>query len=222
MASRKKTEDGGAKKKSGKFLSGIFSRIGKIFLLLLAFFLGGIVFNLDRAGEAGIMLLKYKHLVPSPFHKLLPGYGVANGLSYPEQIIHGQIIEVYDGDTVTLLTSDPANKFKVRFFGIDAPEMEMEHGKISKNALQDKILGRQVSVKVVNVDNYGRTVGKVMFGTRYINLEMVSEGNAWYYADYAKNEYDLSAAEKEAKSFRRGLWQNSAPLPPWEFRRSRK
>ena len=69
MASRKKTEDGGAKKKSGKFLSGIFSRIGKIFLLLLAFFLGGIVFNLDRAGEAGVedYLLKSLQHIHSPF-----------------------------------------------------------------------------------------------------------------------------------------------------------
>ena len=77
-------------------------------------------------------------------------------------------------------------------------------------------------VKVVSVDNYRRAVGKVMLGGRYINLEMVAEGHAWYYRDYAQREYDLASAEAEARTGRAGLWRDSAPQPPWEYRRKFK
>ena len=61
-----------------------------------------------------------------------------------------------------------------------------------------------------------------MMGGRYINLEMVSEGHAWYYPDYARNEYDLAAAEKEARIRQRGLWRIKNPQPPWEYRKDKK
>ena len=98
----------------------------------------------------------------------------------------------------------------------------MAYGSSARNALQDKILGSSVQVKVAGVDRYGRAVGKVMLGARYINLEMVAEGYAWYYADYAGNEYDLAAAEREARIYRRGLWQEKNPIPPWVYRKSKK
>jgi endonuclease YncB( thermonuclease family) len=134
------------------------------------------------------------------------------------------VIEVYDGDTLTLLVDENGSekRYKVRFYGIDAPEADQEYGITSRDALREKILGEKVRVEVISVDRYGRSVGKVMLGGRYINLEMVSEGNAWYYADYASGERDLENAQNQARSRRQGLWYKNNPLPPWEYRSEKR
>ena len=221
MAVRKKNSES----KGNNAASGVIRKFNfwrRFFISLLCFMLGGVVFNLDRSGNLGVTLLKYKSFIPYPFSRMLPGAGSADGAAVPEQIIEGRIIEVYDGDTATLFKESENTKFKVRFFGIDAPEAAQTHGISSRDALREKILGKSVTVNVVSIDPYGRTVGRVMMGGRYINLEMVSEGHAWYYPDYARNEYDLAAAEKEARIRQRGLWRIKNPQPPWEYRKDKK
>ena len=201
--------------------NGFFARKIKLFLkaLYVIFLLvaGGFLFNLDRMGDFGITLLKYKHFLPYPLPRFLPGGTATDATALRHQTLNGQIIEVYDGDTATLL--DKEHKYKIRFYGMDAPEAAQEYGINSRNALREKILGKNVSVKIVNTDRYSRAVGKVFIGSRYINLEMISEGNAWYYSDYAPNEYDLDMAEKSARQAQQGLWQKNSPQPPWEYRR---
>lgn len=200
---------------------GIPRRIKNTFFMLFFILLGGLLFNLDRMGDTGVILLKYKQFLPHYVTRFLPGGTAGFGNAQPEQEIKGQIIEVYDGDTATLLTSDNV-KYRVRFFGIDAPEAAQTFGIDSRDALRDKILGREVTVRVAATDRYGRAVGKVLLGGRYINREMAAEGMAWYYRDYASGEYDLAEAEREARRERRGLWKNFAAQPPWEWRREHK
>ena len=209
---------GGAEKASEGKLFGKIRFAGRSLMIVFWILLGGLIFNLDRVGDTGIFLLKYKRFIPYPVSKLLPGEGAAPGLPVEEQVINGQVIEVADGDTVNVITAHPEAKYKVRLYGIDAPEKAMKHGADAKAVLQDKILGKDVVVKVINTDRYGRAVGKIMLGARYINAEMVAEGHAWHYIDFAKEEYDLAAAEKSARANRRGLWQENNPMPPWEFR----
>ena len=212
-------------KGSGKSQKGMIGRCFKFFTrsfgMIFFIVLGGLLFNLDRMEYFGVTLLKYKNFLPSPIVYFLPGGNAGAGQALPEQEIDGEIIEVYDGDTVTLLTDDN-KKYKVRFYGIDAPEAAQTYGLNSRDALREKILGKKVTVKVVSIDRYGRVVCRVICGDRYINLEMVSSGMAWYYADYAKNEYDLALAEKEARQRAAGLWQNPNPQPPWQWRKANK
>ena len=196
-------------------------RLKRTLFALFFIFLGGLLFNLDRMGDTGVMLLKYKRFLPSIVARFLPGGSAGFGSARPEQELNGQIIEVYDGDTATLLT-DENLKYRVRFFGIDAPEAAQSFGTDSRDALREKILGKRVTVKVAATDRYGRAVGKVLLGGRYINREMVAEGMAWYYRDYATDEYDLSEAEHAARRERTGLWRSGSPQPPWEWRREHK
>ena len=223
-----------AEKKSSSGKKGIMKSVsqwawGKILkkslLVILLLLLGGILFNLDRLGNTGVNLLKYKDYLPGFIVKFLPGGSAEYGSAVPDQVMDGQVIEIYDGDTLTLLTTDAKGmekKYKVRFFGIDAPEAAQDYGVEARDALREKILGKNVRVTVISVDRYGRSVGKVMLGGRYINLEMVAEGNAWYYADYAANEYDLANAEKDARLRRLGLWKENSPQKPWLYRKENK
>ena len=199
----------------------IFSVAVKSLSAVFFIMLGGLLFNLDRMEDTGILLLKYKAFLPGHVLKFLPGGTAASGRVAAHQEITGKVIEVYDGDTITVLS--PENmKYRVRFYGIDAPEAAQEYGITSRDILREKILGKNVAVKVMDVDRYQRAVGKVTAGSRYINLEMVREGAAWHYTAYAGNSFDLYEAEKAARKQKLGLWIDSDPQEPWQWRRENK
>ena len=182
--------------------------------------LGGFLFNLDRMGDFGLELLKHKEFIPYRLRVFLPGGTAIESQATRNEVIKGRAIEIYDGDTITLLNND--KKYKVRFYGIDAPEARQEHGVAARNALRTKILGKQVTVTVVNLDRYGRAVGKVHLDSRFINLEMVREGHAWYYENYARGEDEIESAHYAAKKAGLGLWQYKSPVPPWKYRSEEK
>ena len=75
-----------------------------------------------------------------------------------------------------------------------------------------------------DVDRYGRIVGIVYVGDICVNEEMVKNGLAWVYRRYCKIPVceDWLALESEARAEKVGLWSHRSPVPPWEFRRSRK
>ena len=77
--------------------------------ILFFVLLGGLLFNLDRAGDFGIMLLKYKNWLPRSVVSFLPGGNAGDGAAVPDEKIAGRVIEVYDGDTATVL-AEAANR----------------------------------------------------------------------------------------------------------------
>ena len=179
--------------------------------------LGGFLFNLDRMDQFGLELLKHKEFIPYRLRYFLPGGTASEGKAQKRDILLGKVIEVYDGDTITLLAGQ--QKYKIRFYGIDAPEAAQTYGIAARDTLRKKILGKEVQVSVENLDQYDRCIGKVRLDSRNINLEMVREGCAWYYESYARNDYHLELAQKEAKDNKLGIWQQSDPTPPWKFRK---
>ncbi|MBW4057096.1 MAG: thermonuclease family protein [Proteobacteria bacterium] len=132
---------------------------------------------------------------------------------------------VYDGDTVLLATREE-NRLTVRLYGIDAPETKkpdmpgQPYGDISKRILMYKILGRQVTAEIVDIDQYKRAVAVIRYEGRDINREMVAEGMAWAYRRYLQGTYisEYIGTEDQARSHRVGLWKTANPQPPWEFR----
>lgn len=135
--------------------------------------------------------------------------------------ITGKVVSVADGDTITVLTG-AKESVKVRFYGIDAPESRQAFGARAKQELSGLVFGKVVTVDVVDVDQYGRSVGRVGIAGMDVNLEMVRRGFAWWYRAYAKKDATLAAAETEARNAGRGLWADKMPTPPWEFRRTSK
>ena len=143
--------------------------------------------------------------------------------------IEGVVRAVYDGDTILLATREES-RLKVRLYGIDAPETAkpdspgQPFGTVSKRTLMYKIMGRQVSAEIIDIDQYKRAVAVIRYSGRDINREMAAEGMAWAYRQYLQGPYasEYINAESRARSRRTGLWRDANPLPPWEFRQTLK
>lgn len=140
----------------------------------------------------------------------------ANGES-PTKTLQGQVVAIADGDTLIVLDADKT-QHKVRLDGIDTPEKGQAFGTQARKALADKVFRQQVRIEWKRQDRYGRVLGQVHIGDRWINLELIAEGMAWHYKQY-NSDAMLAAAEVQARKSKVGLWAESAPIPPWDFRR---
>lgn len=136
------------------------------------------------------------------------------------QLLSGRVVDVKDGDTFILRTANQT-RYTIRLHGIDTPEWDQPHGKTASTALARLINGREVSVRLEAIDDYGRIVGQVSCDNQDINLAMVRDGHAWWYKQYAKTSLALAAAEAHARETQSGLWSAADPVPPWTWRRRR-
>ena len=146
--------------------------------------------------------------------------GQDRGQASPGAVVVGRVVAIADGDTLTVLDRYD-RQHRIRLFGIDAPEKAQPFGNQSKKSLSGKVFGATLRVDVVDVDRYGREVGRIYLGDRFINLEQVREGYAWRYAEFDRH-HEFDRAEVEARRHRRGLWSAPQPTPPWEFRRAHR
>ena len=132
--------------------------------------------------------------------------------------ITGKVVSVHDEDTITVLQD--STQIKVRLAEIDAPELKQAFGQRARQALGERLQGKQVRVEWEKRDKYGRTLGTVYLGEESINLWQVRNGWAWQYKQYSKSE-TLKRAEEQARKEKVGLWQDVNPVPPWEWRKKK-
>ena len=133
------------------------------------------------------------------------------------------VIKVSDGDTL-LIKQNGGTKTKIRLYGIDSPEITQAYGKASASFTAKTVLNQKVNVKVIETDQYGRLVALITVVNTNINLneQLVRQGYAWYYPQFCHNTTfcnTLKKLEQAARKQKLGLWQDSAPIPPWEFRK---
>ncbi len=137
----------------------------------------------------------------------------------------GKVIRVTDGDTITVLTS--SGKEKIRFAQIDAPETShfgsptQPYGKEAGAFLRQWVSKQTVRVDVETVDQYGRNVGTVFVNGTNVNREMVKNGFAWVYRQYA-HDAELLELEKSARARQIGLWSLDNPIYPPDFRKKNR
>lgn len=118
---------------------------------------------------------------------------------------------VYDGDTVEL-----SDKRKVRYLGIDTPEMNFDHGTADCFATEAAHINRQLVEKQViemekdkeDADKYGRLLRYVYVDNVLINEFLLRQGYARKLIIPPNIKYTplLEQAEKEAREEKRGLW----------------
>lgn len=132
--------------------------------------------------------------------------------------IRGRVVGVADGDTLTVLSSAKVET-RIRLAEIDAPESGQPFGDRAKRLLSDLCFGVEARVDVTTVDRYGRSVGFVHCRDSDANAELVRNGLAWVYVRYARPASPYFDLEKAARSERKGVWSESGPVPPWDWRR---
>ena len=134
----------------------------------------------------------------------------------------GHVVGISDGDTLTLLVD--RQQYKIRIAGIDAPERHQAWGDKSKLNISRLSFNKTAVADCPKVDRWGRQICKVTVNAVDLGLEQIKDGMAWWYKKYAKEQStdDRSVyenAELMAQLRRLGLWGDTNPMPPWDFRR---
>lgn len=133
------------------------------------------------------------------------------------ELLSGRVVGVTDGDTIKVLTAD-STLLKIRLDGIDCPEKSQAFGTKAKQFASDLVFGRNVKVEKTGIDKYGRTLGYVIVSDSInLNKELLKAGLAWHYKKYNNNP-ELAQLEEEARRQKKGLWVDSLPIAPWDFR----
>ena len=140
--------------------------------------------------------------------------------------LYGRVVGVSDGDTITVLDAQKVTH-KIRLSGIDAPEKAQAFGERAKQQLSDWVFQESVRVIHDKTDRYGRIVGKVTLNGEDVNIQMIHAGLAWHYKAYedeqpAVDRVTYPLAELNARRKAIGLWGDAEPLPPWDWRRSKR
>ena len=107
--------------------------------------------------------------------------------------------------------------------GIAAPESDQPWGEQAKQALTELVLEQKVEAWAVGEDRDGQKLSRVYVGEDKqtdVNLSLVAQGLAWHDNRYSDDE-DLADAEAAARRDRKGLWAESAPVVPWEWRKTK-
>ena len=128
-------------------------------------------------------------------------------------------IKIIDGDTIHL------NNEKIRFTGIDTPELKQTCNKNSeiincgieaKQLLIDKIGNDKVTCIREGKDQYKRTLAECFVNDLSLSRFLVREGYAFAYRKYSKkfiNDEDF------AKKNNMGMWSMNFEYP-WDWRKN--
>ncbi len=145
-----------------------------------------------------------------------------SGLS-PASDIEGVAERISDGDTMRIKAPD-GTKTKVRLAGIDAPEKSQPFGRAAGRRLAALCYGKNVEADFRDFDRFKRTVARVRCNGIDVGRLLIDEGLAWHYLEYAKtqpvDEASRDAAgEAAARENSKGLWSDSSPMAPWDYRK---
>lgn len=149
--------------------------------------------------------------------------------------LEGQVIHIADGDTLTVL-DDQHRSHKVRLAGIDAPERNQPFGRRAAEALAGLAKNKRVIVDGGKTDRYLRRIGIVRVAPAEcasctpsvdVGLLLINTGFAWHYRAYEREQSrsdrdQYRQAEAGARARQDGLWADSMPMPPWDWRRARR
>jgi len=121
-------------------------------------------------------------------------------VAFIPDISEGYVIKVYDGDTITIAqklpySESPLYRFSVRLAGIDTPEIkgktevEKTAAKKAQQALEQMILKKNVVLKNVKSEKYGRLLADVYLGDVHLNKWMLDNNYAVVYNGGTKSAF---------------------------------
>ena len=134
----------------------------------------------------------------------------------------GKVVGVTEGDTITVIHN--SRRKEIRLYGVDTPEKRQDFGTKAKQFTANMVFGEVAEVTPVTMDRYGRTVSIVYLDGKCLNEELILSGYAWVYKRYCGKAICVKwiDIEQKAKAHKIGLWAKPGPVPPWQFRHSKK
>lgn len=129
------------------------------------------------------------------------------------------VVGISDGDTITAKCDN--NQVKVRLAEIDAPEKRQAFYQASKQSLSDLCYDKEAVITGRTTDRYRRLIAHVSCDGKDASSEQVKHGMAWVYDQYV-TDHNLYNIQESARLTYSGLWQDSNPIPPWEWRKKKR
>lgn len=103
--------------------------------------------------------------------------------------------------------------------GIDCPEKGQPYYQVAKQYTANKIFRKQITLKILYKDRYGRSVALVYLADSIpLNERLLSAGLAWHYLQFDKNP-KWQLLQNRAKQKGMGLWADKNPIAPWLWRK---
>ncbi|MBO9667051.1 MAG: thermonuclease family protein [Bdellovibrio sp.] len=127
--------------------------------------------------------------------------------------LSGYTQSCHDGDTCRVLVGKKS--LKIRFAGIDCPELSQKHGKEARDFTKSLVVGKEVNL-VCEGSSYDRLTCTVFQNGKNINQAIVEHGWAYDSTKYSKGRY--LASVNEAKSQRKGIWNDPNLISPYCYR----
>jgi len=163
--------------------------------------------------------MKFRHLVRILLLLALPlSFATRGGASS----LQGKVVEVLDGESIVLLSLN--RPLKIKLIGVAAPANDQPYVDLAKPHLSSLVFGKYVTVRYTSLRADGYLVGQVILNDMDVGEQMIRDGIAWYdkvegtnLSEQSREEY--LGCEQAARNEVRGLWQDPAPVAPWEFRR---
>ena len=118
------------------------------------------------------------------------------------------VTRVIDGDTIELASGE-----RVRYLGIDTPEVGEDYCEEATQLNRDLVEGKWVELQPGNEDRdeYGRLLRYAFVDGVFVNAQLLAQGLAEAYIFDPTNRYSqvLVQLEQYAKMSERGMWQSS-------------
>ncbi len=132
-----------------------------------------------------------------------------------------RVIGIKDGDTFVLLMD--GKEQTIRLAHIDCPERRQPFGTKAKQLASDLCFGKIVEIKIQGKpDRNGRLIAEIITEDNInVNKELVKNGLAWHYKKYSDSE-EYAQLELDARNNRTGIWSESNPITPWDWRKSKR
>ena len=151
---------------------------------------------------------------------LIPGPGTAQGietLSTPERV-QAKVVRVIDGDTIEVSIS--GSLYRVRYIGIDTPEVGQWGADEATQANAQLVSGKTVELEkdVSETDQYGRLLRYVWVNGNMVNATLVANGYAQVatYPPDVKYQEEFLRLQRQAQEAGLGLWAATQPAPTVE------
>lgn len=88
--------------------------------------------------------------------------------------IEGVVEWVFDGDTIRIA----GHRWKIRLWGVDAPEYGTDEGAAARDWLRGQIMGKPAICEKVAVDKFRRTVARCAVDGVALEAALLAQGHA--------------------------------------------